>query len=62
MRQFGPELATLLLWALALFATSRALTAAGATLTLVAPVFAVCAAGSLIVVRAARRSSYPRSP
>ena len=62
MRQFGPELATLLLWAIALFAVTRALTAAGATLTLVAPVFAVCAVGSIVVLRAARRSKSPQSP
>ena len=62
MRQFGPELATLLLWAIALFAVTRALTAAGATLTLVAPVFAVCAVGSIVVLRAARRTKSPQSP
>jgi hypothetical protein len=62
MRQFGPEIATLLLWAIALFATMRALTVAGATLTLVAPVFAVCAAGSVVVLRAARRSASSRAP
>jgi len=60
MRQLLPELATLLLWGIALAATARALAAAGATLTLVAPVFAVCAVGAVLVVRAARRGA--RSP
>ena len=61
MRQFGPEIATLLLWAIALFATTRALTAAGASLSLVVPVFAVCTVGSIVILRTAgsKRSQSP---
>jgi len=50
------ELATLLLWVIAVIATALVVSPSG-LFTYLAPLYAVCMIGSLVVVRRARRST-----